>query len=207
MIQDLEEACTESDKISNLPTNCNAVADDVAPNVTGATPREAIHKLQVLLNIVEAHGEQLFMSFGIDKCKLLISGRPKKIKALEALLEYEPNLLTFFGNPVKTVQEFYVHIGVPQAPRQQSQIASKYRISKGNEISYTLQESTKNSLRGISPLSSRKMFVSYHQPSFIYGLDTLSLNRCDLDNLERNYRKVIKFFCAFQKIPPQQLSI
>ena len=97
---------------------------------------------------------------------------------------------------------FYVHIGVPQAPRQQSQIASKYRISKGNEISYTLQESTKNSLRGISPLSSRKMFVSYHQPSFIYGLDTLSLNRCDLDNLERKYRKVIKkFLCLPENTP------
>ena len=58
----------------------------------------------MLLNIVEAHGEQLFMTFGIEKCKLLISGRPKKIKALEALLEDEPKLLTFNVNPVKIVQ-------------------------------------------------------------------------------------------------------
>ena len=46
------------------------------------------------------------------------------------------------------------------------------------------------------------MFVSYHQPSFIYGLDTLSLNRCDLDNLERKYRKVIKkFLCLPENTP------
>ena len=86
MIKDIEEACTQSDMVSNLPTNCVTVADDVAPTVTGDSPREALHKLQILLNIVEAHGEQLFMSFGVDKCKLLISGRQKKIKEVEALI-------------------------------------------------------------------------------------------------------------------------
>ena len=81
--------------IENLPTNCVTVADDVVPTVTGDTGREAVHKLQLLLNIVEAHGEQLYMTFGVDKCKLLISGRPRKIQALEALLQAEPELLTF----------------------------------------------------------------------------------------------------------------
>ena len=142
------------------------------------------------------------MTFGVDKCKLLISGRPRKIQALEALLQAEPELLTFYGKPVSTVEEFYVHIGVPQAPKNQSQIAAKYRISKGNEISYSLQESTRNSLAGISPISSRKMFICYHQPSFIYGLDTLNMNKTDIDNLERNYRKIIKkFLCLPENTP------
>ena len=91
--------------------------------------------MQILLNIVEAHGEQLYMSFGVDKCKLLISGRQKKITALENLLIAEPQLLTFFGKPVSTVDDFYTHIGVPQATRKQSQVASKYRISKGKDMS------------------------------------------------------------------------
>jgi hypothetical protein len=202
MIKDIEGACTDSDMVSNLPTNCVAVADDVAPTVTGDTPREALHQLQILLNIVEAHGEQLYMSFGVDKCKLLISGRQKKIKAMETLLGAEPHLLTFYGKPVSTVENFYVHIGVPQATRQQSQVAAKYRISKGNDISYKLQESTKNSLLGISPIASRKMFLCYHQPSFIYGLDTLSLNKADIDSLERNYRRIIKkFMCLPENTP------
>ena len=127
MIKDLENACTESDMVSNLPTNCVTVADDVASTVTGDSPREALHKLQTLVNIVEAHGEQLYMSFGVDKCKLLISGRQRRIKEVEDLLKQEPNLLTFFGNPVAVVEDYYVHIGVPQATRQQSQTASKYR--------------------------------------------------------------------------------
>ena len=85
--------------------------------------------MQILLNIVEAHGEQLYMSFGVDECKLLISGRPKKIKEVENLLTAEPQLLTFFGKPVSTVEDFYIHIGVPHATRQQSQVAANYRIS------------------------------------------------------------------------------
>ena len=87
MIKAIEGACTDSDMVANLPTNCVTVADDVAPTVTADSPREALHNLQILLNIVEAHGEQLFMSVGIEKCKLLISGRPKTIKAVEDLLQ------------------------------------------------------------------------------------------------------------------------
>ena len=92
-----------------VPTNCVTVADDVAPTVTGDTGREAVHELQLLLNIVEAHGEQLYMTFGVDKCKLLISGRPRKIQALEALLQAEPELLTFYGKTISTVEEFYLN--------------------------------------------------------------------------------------------------
>ena len=65
MIKDLENACKESDMVSNLPTNCVTVADDVASTVTGDSPREALHKLQTLLNIVEAHGEQLYIIIGL----------------------------------------------------------------------------------------------------------------------------------------------
>ena len=91
MIKSIEDACTESDLVSNFPTNCVAVADDVAPTVTADTPREALHKMQILLNIVEAHGEQLYMSFGVDKCKLLISGRPKKLRKWKIYLELSHN--------------------------------------------------------------------------------------------------------------------
>ena len=156
--------------------------------------------MQILLNIVEAHGEQLYMSFGVDKCKLLISGRPKKNKEVENLLRAEPQLLTFYGNPVSTVDDFYIHIGVPQAVKQQSQVAAKYRSSKGKDISYKLQESTRNSLLGISPIASRKMFLCYHQPSFTYGLDTISLNKGDLDTMfARKYpicRCVSHYWCS-----------
>ena len=75
-----------------------------------------VHKMQILLNIVEAHGEQLYMSFGVDKCKLLISGRQKKLTALENLLKAEPELLTFFGKPVSTVMSISHTLVYPRRP-------------------------------------------------------------------------------------------
>ena len=55
-----------------------------------------------------------------------------------------------------------------------------------------LQDSTKNSLRGISPLSNRKMFTSYYQPIFLYGTDTMQINKTDMDRLEISYRHILK---------------
>ena len=115
--------------------------------------------MQILLNIVEYHGTQLHMEFGVSKCKLLITARNKKLKEVEQLLMNEPEILTFYGKPVSVVEDPYTHIGVPQAPRQQSKVVAEYRLAKGQDMSYMLQHSTKNALLGVSPLSNRKMFI------------------------------------------------
>jgi hypothetical protein len=196
MVRDLELACPNTDFMAGHPTSVVALADDCAPTVTDADPRDVLHKMQLLLNIVECHGSQLHMEFGVNKCKLLITARAKKIKQVEQLLASEPDILTFYGKPVSLVQDSYTHIGVPQAPRQQSKIVSEYRMSKGQDMSYMLQQSTKNALKGISPLSNRKVFISYFQPSFLYGLDTLNINKGDLKHLETSYRAVIKHMMA-----------
>ena len=192
MVKQLEMQATDSDKISGISTSCVAVADDVAPCATADHPRDVLHQMQHLLSVVEDHGTQLHMKFGQDKCKLLISGRTQKIKSVQTLLQNEPEILTFYGSPVQTVQEPYVHIGVPQAVFKQSQVMADYRIEKGQNMSYKLQGATKNALSGVSPLSNRKMFLSYHQPSFLYGTDTMQLNVADIDRIEVKYRKVIK---------------
>jgi hypothetical protein len=111
---------------------------------------------------------------------------------VEKLLKEEPGLLTFYGRAVQTVDEPYVHIGVPQAPRNQSKVLTDYRIARAQDISYKLQGASKNALSGVSPLSNRKIFVTYHQPSFLYGTDTMSMNEGDLERLESKYRKLLK---------------
>ena len=146
--------------------------------------------------MVEDHGQQLHMKFGADKCKLLISARPKMVKRVERMLNDEPQLLTFFGTPVQTVGDFYVHIGVPQAPYNQSKVMADYRIEKATDMSYLLQGATRHTLAGVSPLSNRKMFLAYHQPSFLYGTDTMSMNEGDVERLEVKYRKILKCMLA-----------
>ena len=63
-------------------------------------------------------------------------------------------------------------------------------------MSYMLQQSTKNEMLGVSPLSNRKMFTAYFQPSFLYGTDTVNINKGDLEHIEISYRSVIKHMMA-----------
>ena len=193
MLKNLEEHCGEKDIIAGMKTNVIAIADDVAPCASAETPREALHNMQLLLNIVEEQGKQHHMEFGTDKCKLLIVAKPGKLRAVEHLLSEEPGILTFYGLPIKQVgDDPYIHIGVPQSPRHQSVNSVAYRITKGQNMVYKLQDSTRNSIRGVSPISNRKIFLSYHQPSFLYGLDTMNINTTDMSKLEVKYRKVLK---------------
>ena len=97
-----------------------------------------------------------------------------KLRTVEELLRDEPGIIIFFDYQVNQVEDSYTHIGVPQSPRHQSQNAVDYRITKGNNITYELESSTRNSLCGVRPLSKRKMFLSYHQPA----VSCLAWTRC-----------------------------
>ena len=99
---------------------------------------------------------------------------------------------TFFGKSVTLVDDFYQHIGVPQAPRNQSRVIVDQRISRATDIYYMLQDSIKNSIMGVSPLSNRKMFFSYIQPVFLYGTETMEINKTDLARLETSFRSLLK---------------
>ena len=111
---------------------------------------------------------------------------------MQAFNSEEPEILTFYGVPVSLVEEPYPHIGVIQVSRKQSAVASAHRISKGVETSYLLQDVTKNALKGISPLSNRHVFMCYHGPTFVYGLDTIHMNKIDIERLEQKYRAELK---------------
>ena len=77
-----------------------------------------------------------------------------------------------------------------------------YRIERSDTLSYQLQGVTKNSLSGISPLANRKTFVSYHQPTFLYGTDTMSINITDFERLETKYRKSLKCMMSLPDCTP-----
>merc|ERR1719319_1687991 len=108
MVSDLEKHCGD-DMMAGHPTSVVAVADDVAPTSMGIFPREALHNLQNLLYIVEDWGRQLHITFGIDKCKLLISAKRKKYYQVLDILKEVPEVLTFYGKPVSIAESSYTH--------------------------------------------------------------------------------------------------
>ena len=102
------------------------------------SPRKVIHRMQLLLNIMNVYGVQNHMEFGKNKCKLMITARPGKLRAVEELLKTEPGILTFYGLPIKQVDDFNIHIGVPQQSKQ----SVDYRISKTSHTSSKLPPKT-----------------------------------------------------------------
>ena len=55
-----------------------------------------------------------------------------------------------------------------------------------------MQDVTKNSLLGISPLANRNIFQCYHSPSYLYGLDTIHVNQTDITRLEVKFREELR---------------
>ena len=53
MLINLEEYCGNEDIIAGTKMNVITIADDVAPCASADTPREALHNMQLLLNIVQ----------------------------------------------------------------------------------------------------------------------------------------------------------
>ena len=125
---------------------------------------------------MELNSVQFHLQFGIQKCKLLITAKPYKLNQTEKILKSEPEILTFYDKPVTLVENYYVRLGVPQAPRQQSKILVDYRLEKAMSLVYLMQDATKNALLGISPICNRNIFNCYNQPTFFFGLDTIDVN-------------------------------
>ena len=182
------------DTIAGHAATVVAVADDTAPSTHDLVPRRALSHMQVLLYAVEADAKQLHVEFGVQKCQLLVTAKPGKLKKTMAILKDEPETLTFYGEAVTVIKngDYYVHLGVVQAPHNQSKLSVDYRLAKGMEMVYLHQGSTKSALSGVNPISNRKIIKSYDLPTFIYGLDTIPVNMTDLDRLETKFRSVLR---------------
>ena len=190
-----------SDTIAGHPVSVVAVADDTAPSARHSLPRVALSDLQVLLYATEDEAKQLHIDFNVQKCQLLITAKPGKMRKTMEILKSEPDVLTFYGQPVTLIKpgEYYVHLGVPQAPTNQSSIAVTHRVKDGMEKYYLLQDVVKNSLQGINPSANKYILNTYVVHGFIYGLDTISINPTNLDTLETKYRSILR---SVQSLPP-----
>ena len=128
------------DQLANHPATVVAVADDTAPSSRHTLPRVALSDLQTLLYVTEAEARQLHIEFNVQKCQLLVTARPGKLQKTLKLLEEEPDILTFYSQPVSIIKpgDHYVHLGVPQATTGQTKIAVNVKMKSGMEMFYSL---------------------------------------------------------------------
>ena len=103
------ESLAGLDTMAGHPTSILCVADDEPPSTSSTSPRLAISDMQVLLLAVETHGTSFHISYGVPKCKLLVSARPSKKKQTLEIVQNEPESLTFFNKPVALVEDNYIH--------------------------------------------------------------------------------------------------
>ena len=157
--------------------------------------------MQTLLYATEDQARQLHTDLNAQKCQLLVTARPGKLRKTLEILEKEPGVLTFYDQPVSIIPngEYYMHLGVPQAPTNQSKIAATLKMKDGTTKYYLLQDVIKHSLKGINPVSNKYMLTAYIIHEFIYGLDTININSTDLDTLETKYRSILR---SMQSLPP-----
>ena len=76
----IKEIEDNADFIAGAVPNVILVADDVVPCAVVETPREAFHRMQILLNIVEVHGTQNHMEVGKDKCERAVNSLLHKVE-------------------------------------------------------------------------------------------------------------------------------
>ena len=98
------------------------------------------------------------------------------------------------------MDDFYQHIGLPPGPKKP--IKSHCR-SKNKQIYkhllYAARLYKKNSIIGVNPVSNRKMFFSYIHPVFLYGTETMEINKTDLARLETSFRSLLKKMMSLSK--------
>ena len=92
------------DTIAGHAATVVAVADDTAPSTHDLVPRRALSHMQVLLYAVESDAKQLHVEFGVQKCQLLVTAKPGKLKKTMVLLKDEPEILTFYGEAVTIIK-------------------------------------------------------------------------------------------------------
>ena len=126
-----------------------------------------------------------------EKSVVVTKGRSKKV------LEEEKSLA--LGNKQITLADQTKHLGLIRSVKQESKINILERISLARRTLYTLLNVGAHGNNGLNPKISYKIYQCYVLPRLLHSLETLSLNKTDLEELELFHRKTLK---SLQSLPP-----
>ena len=166
-------------------SGCPTCADDLS------LMSECTHEFQTMLNISQQYACNHRYTIHPEKSVVVTKGRSKKV------LEEEKSLT--LGNKQITLADQTKHLGLIRTVKQESKINTLERISLARRTLYTLLNVGAHGNNGLNPKISYKIYQCYVLPRLLHSLETLSLNKTDLEELELFHRKTLK---SLQSLPP-----
>ena len=95
--------------------------------------------------------------------------------------------------------EALTHLGVTRNLKSSNSDVISSRISTAAGACYALMPSGLHGENGISPHATRKIIVAYILPRLLYGLEALIINKTDIANLDRAYKRLLKSLTALRE--------
>ena len=96
------------------------------------------------------------------------------------------------GDNTVHLSDTAVHLGINRAGKKESSINVKERISFARRTSYSLVNTGLHGTTGLNPMTSYIIYKAYVLPRLLYGLETLSLTKGQLEQLSKYHLQTLR---------------
>lgn len=161
--------------IGSIKVGIPTVADDncmIATSHTGA---------QTQLLIAQDNASKIRYIFNENKSRVVCIGQDSH---LEMPLKFNSGEIAY--------SEREVHLGLVRTSNGKATEAVRERIKTGRRTAYALMGAGLHGFNGISPHISKNLISTYIEPAIHYGLEALSMNQADFDELDKNHRLLLR---------------
>ena len=162
-------------------SRCPAVADDLS------LMSECTHEFGAMLNV--AHSYACSHRYIIHPEKSVVISRQKA--------KTEDNSTWQLGDKPIAIAEETTHLGLLRTTRREPRQNVTLKIGIARRTLYTLLNVGCHGLNGLNPKTSVKIYQVYVIPRLLSGLETMHLNKGDIEELELFHRKTLRSIQSF----------
>lgn len=166
--------------IGSIYTGTLAVADDFL--LLSNCPEE----LQIMLNLKDSYsGERRYKVHPI-KTTLVSRISTSSSRGKDSERKW------YIGNTEISHKSETEHLGLIRSVKDENKLNLQKRISLARRTLYSLIKSGLHGCNGLNPKISYKIYQVYVLPRLLYGLEVLSLNKKQIDELEKFHLDILK---------------
>ena len=163
-------------KVGTVYVGCPACADDVA--LLASSDKE----LQLMLREAMIYARKKRYNIQPTKTSIVVLSNKNPDKDCKWSL----------GDNTVHLSDTAVHLGINRAGEKESSINVKERISLARRTSYSLMNTGLHGTTGLNPMTSHIIYKAYVLPSLLYGIETLSLTKGQLQQLSKYHLQTLR---------------